>query len=170
MDRLAPQIRDTERKGPSEDKNSVRARRTVTPRSFVHLLQYLTLHQIPCSNASPFLVPFFCSLVANRQSNTDNKTDTRCALATPHRYIQHRSRAPATPCDFRSSLDLQRLPHVRIATPDNTTREKPGIGHAANPGFYPCRNRGGPHPGCEPGFRNPGIYQGRPISRAFLGF
>ena len=41
---------------------------------------------------------------------------------------------------------------------------KPGIGHVANPGFYPCMYRGGPHPGCEPGFRNPGIYQGRPIS------
>ena len=55
-------------------------------------------------------------------------------------------------------------------TPNNTTREKPGIGHVANPGCNPGMNRGGPHPGCEPGFRNPGIYQGRPISRAFLGF
>ena len=125
MDRLALQIRDTERKGPSEDKNSVRARRTVTPRSFVHLLQYLTLHQIPCSNASPFLVPLFCSLVANRQSSTDNKTDTRCALATPHRYIQHRSRAPATPCDFRSSLDLRRLLHVPIGPSARITHSRP---------------------------------------------
>ena len=55
-------------------------------------------------------------------------------------------------------------------TPNNTTREKPGIGHVANPGCNPGMYRGGRHPGCEPGFRTPGYTREGPYPGLFLAF
>ena len=76
------------------------------------------------------------------------------------------------PLAFSAVLPPALLFSTPTATPNNTTREKPGIGHVANPGCNPGRNRGegGSTPGMRTRVSNPGIYQGRPISRAFLGF